>query len=131
QQFGSLTGFKRFLTQSGQTMQDVLYRVRVTLIYSKLVNKQVKPVTNSEIAAYYASHKSQFGSPESRDLRIVLTKSSSSASAALAALKKHQSWTTVAKKYSIDSATKNKGGLLTNITQGQQDQALSKAAFSA
>jgi parvulin-like peptidyl-prolyl isomerase len=128
---GSQTALKNYIKQSGQTMQDLMYRARVSLIYSKLVNKAVKPVTSSEIASYYAAHKSQFGSPESRNLRIVLTKTSSSASAALAALKKGQSWTTVAKKYSIDSATKDKGGLLTNITPGQEDQSLEKAAFSA
>jgi foldase protein PrsA len=132
QQFGgSEAQFKNFLTQSGQTLQDVIYRVRVNLLYVKLVNKQVKPVTQSEIAAYYNSHKSQYGTQETRDLRIVLTKTFSSASAALKALRNHQSWTAVAKKYSIDSATKNKGGLLTNVSRGQQDQALDQAAFSA
>jgi foldase protein PrsA len=132
QQFGnSQSQFESFLKQSGQTLQDVMYRVRVNLIYSKLLDKATKPVTSSAISSYYNSHKSQYGSPESRDLRIVLTKSSSQASAALSALKKHQSWDSVAKKYSIDSATKNKGGLLTNITKGQQDQALDQAAFSA
>jgi foldase protein PrsA len=131
-QFGaSQSSFQSFLTQSGQTVQDVLYRVRVNLIYQKLVNKELKPVTNSEIAAYYASHASQFGTPESRNLRIVLTKTKSAADAAKSALSKGQSWTTVAKRYSIDSATKNKGGQLTNVTQGQEDQALGNAAFSA
>jgi foldase protein PrsA len=132
QQFGgSEAQFKTFLTQSGQTLQDVLYRVRVNLIYTKLIGKQIKPVTQSAIAAYYNSHKSQYGTQESRDLHVVLTKTSSSAAAALSALKSGQSWTTVAKKYSIDSATKDKGGLLTNVTRGQQDQTLDQAAFSA
>jgi foldase protein PrsA len=131
-QFGaSQAGFQRFLTQSGQTMEDVLYRVRVNLIYQKLVNKELKPVTNSEVGAYYAAHASQFGTPESRNLRIVLTKTKSAADAAKSALANGQSWTTVAKRDSIDSATKNKGGQLTNVTQGQEDQALSNAAFAA
>ncbi|HZO79578.1 MAG TPA: peptidyl-prolyl cis-trans isomerase [Solirubrobacteraceae bacterium] len=131
-QFGSSpSGFQSFLTQSGQTVQDVLYRVRVNLIYQKLVNKELKPVSNSEISAYYAAHASQFGTPESRDLRIVLTKTKSAANAAKSALANGQSWTTVAKRYSMDSATKNKGGELNNVTAGQQDQGLDKAAFSA
>ena len=37
----------------------------------------------------------------------------------------------VAKKYSIDNATKNHGGLLTGVTKGQEEKALDTAAFSA
>lgn len=123
--------FQSFLTQTGQTTQDVLYRVRVNLLYDKLINKLAKPVTNSAIAAYYAAHSTQFGTPESRDLRIVLTKTKSSAQAARSALDSGQSWNAVAKKYSIDTATKDKGGLLTGITQGQGDAGLSTTAFKA
>lgn len=131
-QFGaSQASFQSFLTQSGQTTQDVLYRVRVNLIYQKLVKNEIKPVTNSDINAYYAAHATQFGAPERRDLRIILTKTQSAANAAKSALSSGQSWTAVAKRYSTDSATKNKGGQLTNVTEGQQDQTLSKTAFSA
>jgi foldase protein PrsA len=37
----------------------------------------------------------------------------------------------VAKQYSTDPTTKNSGGLLKNVTPGQQDAALDKAAFIA
>ncbi len=132
QQFGgSETQFKSFLTQSGMTLADVLYQVKLNLVYQKLVTNGTKPVTAAAIGDYYNAHKSQFGTPTSRNIRIVLTKTQSEAKTALSALKKGQSWTTVAKKYSIDTATKDKGGLLTNITQGQQDQTLTKTAFSA
>lgn len=128
---GSQSAFNSFLTQSGFTLADVLYRVRVNLIYTKLVTKATKPVTAASITSYYNSHKSSFGTPSTRNIHIVLTKTSSAASSALSALKSGQSWATVAKKYSIDTATKDKGGLLTNITPGQQDQTLDKVAFSA
>ncbi len=133
QRFGtSPSSFQSYLSTSGQTVQDVLYNVRVNLIYQKLISKETKPVSNSAISAYYTAHASQFGTPESRDLRIVLTKSKSSADAAKSALTHGQSWTTVAKRYSIDTTTKDKGGLITNVTQGGQvDPTLTKAAFSA
>lgn len=131
-QFGSSSSkFQSFLSSSGQTVGDVVYRVRVNLIYQKLINKETKPVSNSEVNAYYAAHASSFGTAESRDFRIVLTKTKSEADAAKSALSGGQSWTSVAKKYSIDTATKDKGGLLSNITQGQEDQTLNKVAFSA
>jgi foldase protein PrsA len=64
-------------------------------------------------------------------MRVVLAKTQAQAAAALSALKHGSSWSTVAKKYSIDPTTKNKGGVLNNVTQGQQDAALGTAAFAA
>jgi foldase protein PrsA len=123
--------FQAFLRQSGQTLQDIMFRVRVSLIQQKLIAKYTQKVTPAQIRAYYSSHPSQFGSPETRDIRIVLTKTLSSANAAKSALSKHQSWSTVAKKYSTDPTSKNNGGLLTGVSKGQQDSALDSAAFAA
>jgi foldase protein PrsA len=130
-QFSAAGQFNTFLKQSGQTYQDVLYRVRIQQVFAKLAAKHPTTVTSAMIQAYYKSHISQFSSAEQRNMRIVLTKTAAAADAAKAALKAGQSWATVAKKYSIDSTTKDKGGLLTGVTAGQQDQALSQAAFSA
>jgi foldase protein PrsA len=130
-QFSTAAQFNTFLKSSGQTLDDVLFRIRVNEIFSKLSKRHPTTVTPAAIAAYYASHKSQFGTPASRNMRIVLAKTQAQAQAAKTALSHGQSWTKVAKKYSTDPTTKNNGGLLTNVTAGQQDAALSKAAFAA
>jgi foldase protein PrsA len=130
-QFSTPAQFTAFLKQSGQTAADIEYRVRVNQIFMKLTARHPTTVTPAKIAAYYAAHKTQFGSPQTRNMRIVLTKTAAQAEAAKKALQKGQSWTVVAKKYSTDPTTKNKGGVLTNVTAGQQDAALSKAAFVA
>jgi foldase protein PrsA len=130
QQFPTSTAFQTFLSQSGQTLQDILFRVRVNQIYMKLLAKQQTSVTPAKIQAYYSSHTSQFGTPETRDIRIVRTPSASNANAAKAALEHGQSWAVVAKKYSID-ATKSRGGLLPGVTKNQEEQALNTAAFAA
>src|SRR5262249_5664671 len=59
-----------------------------------------------------------------------LTKTQAQANTAKAAIDSGKSWAVVAKKYSIDPTTKTKGGVLTGVTKGQQDAALSKAAFA-
>jgi foldase protein PrsA len=130
-QFSTSAQYAAFLKQSGQTTEDILFRVRVNQIYTKLTARHPSNVTAAAIAAYYAAHKSQFGTPETRNMRIVLTKTAAQANAAKAALESGQSWTVVAKKYSTDPTTKNKGGLLSGVTAGQQDAALSTAAFAA
>jgi len=130
-QFSTNAQYQAFLKSSGQTAQDILFRIRVNQIYSKLTARHPTTVTTAAIAAYYASHKSQFGTPEMRNMRIVLTKTAAQASMAKSALRHGQSWAKVAKKYSTDPTTKSKGGLLTGVTAGQQDAALSTAAFAA
>ena len=131
QQFSTAAQFDAFLKSTGQTMQDIVFRVRVSQVYEKLVAKHPTTVTSAQIAAYYSSHQSQFGTPEVRDLRIVLTKTQAQAQAARTALRHGSSWKVVAKKYSTDPTTKNNGGVLSNVTKGQQDAALNQAAFSA
>ncbi len=131
QQFPTAAGFQTFLTQTGQTLPDIVYRFRINAVVEKLVAKHHATVTQAQILAYYNSHASQFGTPAKLNMRIVLAKNQSQASAALAALKSGQSWSTVAKKYSQDPTTKNTGGLLNGVTQGQEDPALDTAAFAA
>lgn len=131
QQFPTDAAFQTFLTQTGQTLNDILFRVRVNQIFRKLLAKHNATVTPAQIQAYYSTHLTQFGTPGSRNIRIVLTKTLQQAQAAKAALVAHQSWNAVAKKYSTDATTKGRGGLLTGVTKGQQDAALDAAAFSA
>jgi foldase protein PrsA len=129
-QFSTDAQFQTFLKTSGQTLQDILYRVRVNQIFLKLTAKHPASVTQAAITAYYDSHKSQFGTAETRNMQIVLTKTLAEAKTAEAAIKGGQSWKAVAKKYSIDPS-KSTGGVLNGVTAGQQDSALSKAAFAA
>lgn len=131
QQFKSAADFQTFLTQSGQTLQDILYRVRLSELVKQLRAKHPTTVTPAQIQAYYKTHTSQFGTPETRSIRIIRTNDAKTAAAAKKALDSGQSWATVAKQYSVDTATKNNGGLLTGVTKGQEEQALDTAAFSA
>jgi parvulin-like peptidyl-prolyl isomerase len=130
QQFPTPAAFNQFLSTSGQTMQDILFRVKVNQIYTKLLARYQTKVTPAAIEAYYKAHPTQFGTPEKRDIRIVRANKQDQANAALKALKSGQSWDAVAKKYSIDP-TKNSGGVLKNVSQGQEEKAVDSAVFSA
>jgi len=131
QQFPTAAAFNNFLKQTGQTEQDILFRFRINAIVQKLVAKHKSTVTPAQIQAYYQAHQSQFGTQESRDMKVILAKNQAQALAAKKALSSGQSWASVAKKYSIDPTTKNKGGVLTGVTRQQADSALGSAAFSA
>ena len=134
QSFPKEADFKKFLTQSAMTIADVKFRVRVDTLSNKLRDKVTKgrdKVSNDEITTYYNKNKARFAQPERRDLRIVLTKTKPKAEEALAALKSGQSFKTVAKKFSIDQASKSRGGVLLAVAKGQQEKALDTAVFAA
>jgi foldase protein PrsA len=131
QQFSTQSQFQNFLTQTGQTQQDILFRFRINTIFQKLLAKHQTTVTPALIQRYYQQHMTQFGTPQTRDIRIVLAKTPAQANAAKKALQSGKSWNKVAKQYSVDPTSKNNGGLLVGVTRGQQDAALDKAAFQA
>jgi foldase protein PrsA len=131
QQFKTPAEFNSFLSETGQTLADITFRFRINQLYTKLLAKQTKPVNAAAIQAYYNAHQSQFGTPESRDIRIVLAKSTADANAAKSALQSGQSWAVVANKYSTDPTSRKTGGLLKNVVQGEEDAALNQAAFAA
>jgi hypothetical protein len=122
-QFKSAAEFKLFLTQTGQTVSDILYRFRISMLATKLA-------TPAAVKAYYQQHMASYSTPERRTVRIILTKTQGQAQAAKSALG-HQTWQAVAKRYSIDPATRNTGGLLTAVTNGQEPTALNSAIFAA
>jgi foldase protein PrsA len=122
--------FASYLKSSGQTRQDLLFQYTVETYYLKLLKAAEKPVTKKQIAAYYAAHKSSYGTPESRDVHLLRTKSAAQAQAAVNALKAGQSWTVVARRYSADAAGKANGGLLDGVTSGEYEVAANNAIFN-
>ncbi len=134
QQFPTPAAYSAFLASSGETLSDLLLRVKLELLSTQLRNKATKgttTVTPAQVSAYYAAHKSTYGSPENRNVSIILVKTPQQAAAALAAVKHGTPFAVEAKKVSIDVATKNQGGALTSVTRGEEEQALDTAIFSA
>ena len=134
QQFTQKGSYEKFLQNAGLTNEDVIFQQRVRQLQDKITQKVTKgkdTVTEAQIEAYYNKNKSRFSSPERRDLRIVLTKGKVKASQAKRALQSGQSWKSVAKKYSIDQASKANGGKLPGVAKGQQEKALDTAVFAA
>src|SRR3954467_10792525 len=134
QAFPKDADFQKFLKDSGQTEADILKRVRLDTLSNKIREKVTKGkdnVTDAQIAAYYNKNKARFAQPERRDPRIVLTKDKAKAEKARKAIAGGQSFASVAKKYSIDQASKAQGGKLPAVAKGQQEKALDTAIFKA
>ncbi|HUA12668.1 MAG TPA: peptidyl-prolyl cis-trans isomerase [Solirubrobacteraceae bacterium] len=133
-QFPSTAEFEKFLKSSGQTVSDLLLRVKLNMLSQKIQHKVLtenEKVSEEEIKKYYEENKSTFGTPETRSVELVLTKTEQEAKEAKKEIESGKSWDEVAKARSIDPVSKAKGGLLKEVVKGQEAKALSEAIFSA
>jgi len=128
---GSETRYEKTLKQQGLTQDQAKEEVRAQLISEALFKKvtgNVK-VSKDEIKAYYNSHKSQYGQPQTRDVRHILVTKKALADSIYAQLKAGANFAKLAKKYSKDPGSASNGGKLT-ISKGQTVPAFDKTAFS-
>ena len=134
QQFPKAAEFQKFLASSGQTVSDLLLRVKSNLIAQKVQQQIIKRkanITHAQIAQYYNENSQRFGQSEKRNLKIILTKTEEAAKKAKQEIESGKSWATVAKSTSIDPTTKASGGVLVGVVKGQEEKSLDSAIFSA
>lgn len=136
QSFKNEKEFRQFVKRSKFTPEDVQEQVELTLLRNKLEQDVVGDgaVSDDQVEDFYESNKEQFKQPSSRDARVILNSSKAKAEAAKKALGDDPSeddWKKVAKKYSEDQASKDRGGLLESLVQGQGDPQLDQQVFAA
>ena len=134
QQFPKAAEFEKFLSTSGQSVSDLLLRVKLNLLSQKIQKQIIKAkstVTQAQIAKYYNENKSRYGTPEKRSVRIILTKTEAQAQSAKKEIESGKSFASVAKSVSIDPTSKANGGLLKEVIPGEEEKALDTAIFSA
>ncbi len=96
-------------------------------------------VTEKEIERFYDLNAESFQTPASRTARVILNEDQAEVERARAELEGLQpgddgygkAWAAAAKAYSQDQASKNRGGLLEGLVEGQGDPELEAAVFSA
>ena len=131
QTFPTTAQYKAFLSETGETRQDIDFRLRVNTVFQKLIAKRVPKITTAAVQKYYTAHATEFGTPETRTIKIIQTTSQANIAKAEAAVKSGTSWASVAKQYSTNTATKSTGGVQSNVQSGQLEAAVSKVVFSA
>ena len=134
QQFPKAAEFEKFLKSSGQTVSDLLLRVKLNTLSSKIQQKIVKQkstITHAQIVKYYNKNTSRYGTPEKRNLLIILTKKEPEAKKAKQEIQSGKSFESIAKKRSIDPTSKSSGGKLEGVVKGQETKSLDTAIFSA
>lgn len=138
QSFPTEAAWKAFLKKSHLTPEEVNRRVKLQVLNTQVQEKAKAsaPVpTEEELEEAYNAEKSErFTAKESRDVRVIANEDKSKVDAALKALEKDHSpasWKKVAKKYSTDEGTKEKGGLQPGVQEEFLPESLKGPIFGA
>jgi foldase protein PrsA len=128
---GSDARYEKAVKQQGLTDEQAREAIRQQLVSQALFKKVTGTVnvSDADIKAYYASHKSQYVQPESREVRHILVPKKALADSLYAQLKSGANFAALAKKYSKDPGSAANGGKLT-VSKGQTVAEFDKTAFS-
>lgn len=126
-QFKSIEDFKKAIIAEGLTEDDLRKEYEENLIKRELIDKEVW--SNVEVSA---DELKQIRNDFSHQIKVrhILVKTKPEAILILARLDKGQQFEDLAKKYSIDSGSKNEGGLTGFFTKGKMLKEFSDAAFA-
>ena len=114
-QFPNEAAYEKFLKDSGFTNQQVIDRVRLQVLSTKIEEKirdDVPPVTDDEIQASYEEAIETYTTPESRDILLIVTsneKDTARVEAALAKDDSDKSFNELAREFSVNPS-KSQGG---------------------
>jgi parvulin-like peptidyl-prolyl isomerase len=136
--FPTKAQFQKFLEESKFTQEDIDQRVKLQILAEEVqqaVNSDPPTPSDKEIENYYEAAKAtQFTKPPSRDIRLIVNKEEEKAEKALASLEEGNTagdWSRVAKEFSEDATTKDKGGLQKKVTEGTLEEPLGAEVFDA
>jgi foldase protein PrsA len=117
------------LKQQGMTMQDLRDLMQEQLIVTQAVDQQIT-ITNAQMADYLSKNHALLDQPKQVRARHILVSTLAQAQMIEQKLKGGADFATLAKQYSSDPGSKDKGGELGFFTQGAMVKEFSDAAFS-
>ncbi|AWB09832.1 peptidyl-prolyl cis-trans isomerase C [Thermodesulfobium acidiphilum] len=110
----------------GELRNIIEQQLTAEALFKKLTSNVT--ISEAEVKAYYEEHKKEFVQPEQIHLRHILVKTEQEANYIYEQLKQGKDFATLAKEYSIDTPTKDKGGDLGWISKASLVPDLAKAA---
>lgn len=122
--------FEQILAQQGLTETDVHNILRQQIVIEKAIAPQIK-ISNADITSYFDKNHATLDKPERVRARHILVADQKTADIVEAQLQKDPSkFAALAKEYSTDPSTKDKGGELGFFGPGTMVAPFQNAAFS-
>jgi foldase protein PrsA len=114
-QFPDDAAFQKFLTDSAFTEEEVLDRVKLQVLSRKIeeqINGSVKEVPEDQLQQFYDDSKENFTTPETRDIRLIVTDKQADADkieAELAKADEVKDFARLAKEFSTNGSAQEGG----------------------
>ena len=114
-QFPNEAAFDRFLEESSFTEEEVLDRVRLQVLSRKIeeqITQGVEEVPEEQIEEFYESSKENFTTPETRDIRLIVTDNKADADEVEAELEKSsetKDYARLAREFSTNGSSSQGG----------------------
>jgi parvulin-like peptidyl-prolyl isomerase len=127
---GSEKKYQEQLKTQGLTDAQILDDIKAQLVSEQIFKKVTADVkvTDADVQKYYGDHRSQYGTPEQRDIAHILVKNKALADRLYTQIQNGANFAALAKKYSQDPGSKNLGGKLT-VSKGQTVAPFDQTAF--
>jgi peptidyl-prolyl cis-trans isomerase C len=121
---------KKFGVTKAQVLEEVKRQEEIALLFQKVTQKASATPSDADLRTYFRTHASDFAVAQKRHLLNIVVAKQSQAKALIAAARS-TGFEQLARRYSLDDATRSKGGNLGTVAASALDAAYAKAAFAA
>ncbi|TYP59949.1 peptidylprolyl isomerase [Thermosediminibacter litoriperuensis] len=127
--YGGEEAFTQSLQMNGYSLGEYKKDLAVEIKIKKLLEPKIS-ITEEEIKSYFEENKEDFAQGKQVRARHILVEDEEKANEIIAKLKSGEDFAELAKQYSTDTATKEKGGDLGFFGSGDMVKEFEEAAFS-
>ena len=134
QSFPNDKQYQQFLKTSGQTEEDLLFRVKLDVLSTKVRDEIIEDtdeVSDEDIETYYDENKERFAQPERRDLNVVLTKTEAKATRRSRRSSRARASRTSRRSSRSTRRPSHRAASCPAVAEGQQEKAFDDAIFAA
>lgn len=129
EQHGGEEGLNMMIMQYGMDMEDLENNIAMNLKLKKLLGPEID-ISEEEMLDYYEENKEAFGEAEQVKARHILVETEEEAREISKELESGGDFAKLAKKHSLDEASKESGGDLGFFGKGEMVKEFEKSAFS-
>jgi parvulin-like peptidyl-prolyl isomerase len=131
EQWGGPASFQAVLRRLGLTETLLRDEIRTRMLLEAVRDSfwAATTVSDEEVASHYQRNLRDYVVPQNRDVRHILVRTRSRAGRLRAQIRAGASFGVLARRHSLDRATRNAGGAL-SVYRGRGDRAFERAAFA-